>query len=149
MKVVSTILFITLITSAYSQTPTPMEKPILGLRTASYRVSDLDSAKKWYAKVFDTSPYFDEPFYVGFNIEGYELGLMPEEKPVADKPESVIAWWGVKDAQKAFDRLISLGAISYEAPTDVGDGIITAAVKDPWDNILGIIYNPYFKKEDK
>ncbi|MDP3909203.1 MAG: hypothetical protein Q8Q14_02335 [Gemmatimonadales bacterium] len=23
-------------------------------------------------------PYFDEPFYVGFNVGGYELGLNPD-----------------------------------------------------------------------
>jgi catechol 2,3-dioxygenase-like lactoylglutathione lyase family enzyme len=46
---------------------------LLGLRTAIYRVPDLAKAKAWYAKAFGTQPYFDEPFYVGFSIGGYEL----------------------------------------------------------------------------
>ena len=53
---------------------------MLGLRTTIYKVSDLLKAKSWYAKAFETQPYFDEPFYVGFNIGGYELGLLPEEE---------------------------------------------------------------------
>ena len=50
---------------------------ILGLGTVVYKVSDLDQAKVWYQGVFGVQPYFDEPFYVGFNIEGYERGLDP------------------------------------------------------------------------
>ena len=44
---------------------------MLGLRTTIYKVDDLAKAKEWYAKAFETQPYFDEPFYVGFNIQGY------------------------------------------------------------------------------
>ena len=38
---------------------------ILGLRTTIYKVGDIENAKKWYANVFKTEPYFDQPFYVG------------------------------------------------------------------------------------
>lgn len=125
-----------------------MKKQFLGLRTTIYRVADLDQAKKWYAQAFDIKPYFDEPFYVGFNIGGYELGLLPlEGDDTKEKCESVLAYWGVEDAQASYDRLLQLGATTYEEPTDVGEGIITAGVKDPWGNIIGIIYNPYFKLE--
>ena len=54
-----------------------------GIRTVIYKQPDLAKAKQWYSKAFKTEPYFDEPFYVGFNIGGYELGLLPEpEKKV-------------------------------------------------------------------
>jgi len=43
---------------------------MLGLRTTIYKVADITAAKKWYAAAFQTAPYFDEPFYVGFNIAG-------------------------------------------------------------------------------
>lgn len=52
---------------------------ILGLRTVVYKVKELNKAKDWYSKAFAQEPYFDEPFYVGFNIGGYELGLQPIE----------------------------------------------------------------------
>lgn len=51
---------------------------ILGLRTAIYHVPDLARAKAWYAEAFGVAPYFDEPFYVGFSVGGYELGLDPD-----------------------------------------------------------------------
>ncbi len=121
-----------------------MEKRILGLRTAIYKVADIGAAKGWYADVFRTPPYFDEPFYVGFNIGGYELGLQPEENPAKNKAESVVAYWGVEDIDDEFDRFIASGATAHEKPTDVGEGVIVAAVKDPWENIIGLIRNPHF-----
>jgi predicted enzyme related to lactoylglutathione lyase len=118
---------------------------ISGLRTAIYKVSDIDAAKQWYAKAFGTGPYFDQPFYVGFNIDGYELGLQPGD-PVTPKGESVAAYWASEDVQSTYDHLISIGAIANEAPQDVGEGIVVATVKDPWDNVIGLIYNPHFGK---
>lgn len=44
-----------------------MKTKILGLRTAIYKVGNLNTAKEWYSRLFETEPYFDEPFYVGFN----------------------------------------------------------------------------------
>ncbi|PYI64046.1 MAG: hypothetical protein DMF07_07900 [Verrucomicrobia bacterium] len=49
-----------------------------GLRTAIYRAPDLDKAKAWYSRVLGIAPYFDQPFYVGFSVGGYELGLDPD-----------------------------------------------------------------------
>ena len=46
-----------------------------------------------YANVFKIKPYFDQPFYVGFNIGGYELGLQPDETPLTDETESVVTYW--------------------------------------------------------
>ena len=117
---------------------------MLGLRTTIYKVQNLDKAKEWYTQAFQTKPYFDEPFYVGFNIGGYELGLLPEETPSA-KSDNVITYWGVDKIKDEFDRLIKLGATEYEPPQNVGGEIVVAAVKDPWNNIVGIIYNPEFK----
>jgi predicted enzyme related to lactoylglutathione lyase len=123
-----------------------MNKPMLGLRTAIYQVSDIEAAKKWYEKAFETAPYFDEPFYVGFDIGGFELGLQPEETPSLDKTESVVAYWGVEDVEKEYNRLLTLGATAFETPREVGGGIIVAKVKDFWGNIIGLIYNPHFDK---
>ena len=120
---------------------------MLGLRTALYRVPDLNIAKKWYAKAFKTEPYFDEPYYVGFNIGGYELGMLAETEPTLEKAESVVAYWGVEDIHKTFEHLIEAGAKEHEKPTNVGGELMAASVKDPWGNIIGIIYNPYFGKK--
>ena len=123
-----------------------MEKSkILGLRTTIYKVGDVDKAKNWYAKVFNTEPYFDQPFYVGFDIGGYELGLQPEETPSSDKIESVVTYWGVDDIQSVYDNFIEDGATENEKPYNVGGDLMTATVKDPWGNVIGLIYNPEFK----
>ena len=118
---------------------------MLGLRTAIYKVSDIKKATAWYSNVFNTAPYFDEPFYVGFNIGGYELGLQPEESPVTTKNESVLVYWGVDNVNTEYQRLLAAGATEHEKPQNVGGEIVVATVKDPWGNILGIIYNPEFK----
>lgn len=115
-----------------------------GLRTVIYKVRDIDAAKKWYAQAFRTEPYFDEPFYVGFEIGGFELGLQPEnETPI--KTENVVAYWGVNEMEKEFNRLISIGAKEFEKPQDVGGDVVVATVKDPWNNVIGLVYNPHFK----
>jgi predicted enzyme related to lactoylglutathione lyase len=121
---------------------------MLGLRTTIYKVSDLQKAAEWYSNAFETSPYYNEPYYVGFNIKGYELGLQPEDTPTIDKVESVVSYWGVENIQATYDRLIELGAIENEKPYNVGGDLMTATVKDPFGNVIGLIYNPHFQLKD-
>ena len=124
-----------------------MQKEFLGLRTVIYFVPGVEKAKQWYTEAFGTSPYFDTPYYVGFNIGGYELGLHPDEKNETNKTANVQTYWGVNDIQASYDRLLSLGATAHNPPQNVGGEIIVASVKDPWDNVIGIIYNPEFKAD--
>lgn len=118
-----------------------------GLRTAIYHVSDIEKAKEWYSRVLGFAPYFDEPFYVGFSVGGYELGLQPQENASSGKAEGVVAYWGVEDAEASLARLLELGAVPHEGITDVGGDIKVATVQDPFGNIFGIIRNPHFKIE--
>jgi hypothetical protein len=90
---------------------------LLGLRTAIYPAPDLARAKAWYAQVLEQAPYFDEPFYVGFEVSGFELGLLPNA---------------------------ALGATALAPVADVGGGIKVAAVTDSFGNRLGIIENAAF-----
>src|SRR5437870_2913922 len=119
----------------------------LGLRTGIYHVDDIDRGKAWYTEVLGLKPYFDEPFYVGFNVRGYELGLQPSEGSSGAKADGAVAYWGVESAEAAFNRLIDLGASSHEPVQDVGGGIKVATAKDPVGNVFGIIENPNFKLE--
>jgi predicted enzyme related to lactoylglutathione lyase len=113
----------------------------LGLRTVVYPAPDLEKAKQWYSKVLGVAPYFDEPFYVGFSVGGFELGLIPDAQPSVTGTQ---AMWGVQDIDDEFKRLVLLGATELESVTDVGGGIKVAAVQDPFGNRLGIIENPHF-----
>ena len=124
-----------------------MEKKFLGLRTAIYKVKDLQEGKQWYRTILGIDPYFDETFYVGFNVGGFELGLIPDDDNTRDGTGGAIAYWGVDDVQKTFDSLISAGATAHERPHDVGGNIVVAAVKDPWGNPFGLIFNPSFTIE--
>lgn len=114
---------------------------IIGLRTVIYPVASLEAAKKWYADLLGISPYFDQPFYVGFSVGGFELGLIPDGTPSTSGPQPL---WGVKNADVALARLLELGATPLEPVTDVGQNIRVAAVVDPFGNRLGIIENPTF-----
>jgi len=115
-----------------------------GLRTVLYHAPDLDKAKAWYSRVLGIAPYFDQPFYVGFSVGGYELGLDPDASTTPGGSGGVAVYWGVTDAQAALARLLSLGATERSSIQDVGDGIRVATVLDPFGNIFGIIQNPHF-----
>lgn len=114
---------------------------ILGLRTAIYPVTDLATATRWYAEVLGVAPYFSEPYYVGFSVGGFELGLLPDGTPGTVGPQPL---WGVLDVAAAHDRLLKLGAAPLDPVTEVGGGIKVAAVVDPFGNRFGLIENPNF-----
>jgi len=116
-----------------------------GLRTAKYTAPDLARARDWYAAVLGFAPYFDQPFYVGFNVGGFELGIVPDSGAGAARSESGVAYWGVANADAAWKRLIAMGATPFEEVQDVGEGIRVGAVHDPFGNVLGIIENPHFQ----
>ena len=120
---------------------------LLGLRTAIYPVADLAAATAWYTQVLDQAPYFNEPFYVGFSVGGFELGLLPADtrhqasQPGTAGPQPL---WGVANIASALARLLALGATVLEPVNEVGEGIQVAAVRDPFGNRLGLIFNPHF-----
>lgn len=122
-----------------------MNKNILGLRTVIYYVPDLDKAKEWYSTAFGKPPYFDEPFYVGFEIGGYELGLLPEKEPIENKTVNIETYWGVEDIEAEHKRFIELGATEHTPITNVGGPLLVSTLFDPWQNVIGLIYNPAFK----
>lgn len=82
---------------------------ILGLRTCIVHVrpEQLADAKAWYARFAGVQPYFDMPFYVGFNVGGFELGLHPEGEP---GPGGVVVYWGTADIAAEVARITGIGA---------------------------------------
>ena len=113
----------------------------LGLRTIIYPTTDLAASKSWYSSVLGIEPYFDQPFYVGFNVGGYELGLLPDVEPGV----GAITYWGVADIDVALARLHDDGATPRSGPENVGDDIRVATVIEPGGAILGVIENPHFQ----
>lgn len=134
--------------AADNQQAAAKESPMfLGLMNATYQAKDLNAAKAWYAKALGVQPYFDQPFYVGFNVHGYELGLVPETDAGAKRAAAGVAYWRVEDARAVYQRLVELGATAREPVQDVGGEILVGTVHDPFGNVLGLIQNPHFKAD--
>jgi predicted enzyme related to lactoylglutathione lyase len=123
-----------------------MTTKLLGLRTNIYKVTDLAKAKAWYAKLFGIEPYFDEPFYVGFNVGGFELGLDPDTAGQKPGPGGSVAYWGVASMDAAVKSLKDCGVKFHSEPQEVGEGIKVASIEDPFGNVVGLIENPHFGK---
>lgn len=117
------------------------------LMTALYSIpaERMAEAKDWYSRAFNIKPYFEEPFYIGFNIAGYELGLLPKETGEAmEQTTGSMPVWGVENIAQTHKALLALGATELEAPSDVGGDIVVSRLKDPFGNFLGLIQNPHF-----
>ena len=117
-----------------------------GLRTVIYHVDDIEKAKQWYSAALGFNPYFDEPFYVGFNVGGFELGLDPDLSGIKIG-NNTVGYWGVDNIEESIKHLFDLGAKINAEIQDVGGGVKIASVIDPFGNVLGIIENPHFKME--
>ena len=116
----------------------------LGLRTAIYYVPDMAKAKAWYRTLLGIDPYFDQPYYIGFNVGGFELGLHPAGDGNVPGAAGAAIYWGVERMTVAWPRALGLGATALSAPQDVGEGIQVAMVRDPFGNALGLIENSNF-----
>jgi len=126
-----------------------------GLATISYYATDMERAKQWYTELLGVEPYFirpappDPPAYIEFRIGDYqhELGVIDSRyapNGPATGPAGAVMYWHVDDVTGTLEKLLSMGAKEHQAPTDRGEGFVTASVVDPFGNILGIMYNPHY-----
>ena len=115
--------------------------PVLtGIRSVIYKVTDIEIAKKFYQSAVGKPPYFDQPFYVGFDIDGQEVGLDPDVSKTGPGPGGAVAYWKVVDIHAVYERLTNdLGGSPIEEPADVGGGVQVAVVGDPFGNLVGLI----------
>jgi predicted enzyme related to lactoylglutathione lyase len=103
-----------------------------------YSVADIVAAKEWYIKATGIKPYFDEPFYVGFDINGFELGLDPNYS-AGGTGNQTVSYWAVDDTEAASKKLVEIGGILIQPRTNVGGEIHVAIVADPFGNHIGLI----------
>lgn len=108
------------------------------LRTAIYHVSNLEDAKKWYSTLLDKPPYFDAPFYIGFDINGFELGLDPDNTGIQFGNNSY-ALWNVDDLDATVATIMALGGVLQKPIETVGENMRVAICLDPWQNCIGLI----------
>ncbi|WP_106399161.1 VOC family protein [Actinocorallia populi] len=126
-----------------------------GVSTVNLWADDVEAAGRWYAELLGVEPYFRRPddggpvAYYEFRIGDHqtELGIVdrryaPPGAPTA--PGGAVLHWHVDDVQATLDRLLSLGAEPYMPVTERGEGFVTAAVVDPFGNVLGFMYNRHY-----
>lgn len=112
----------------------------MGLRAAVYKVRNLDRAKTWFVQSLRQELYFDEPYYVGFNVGGYKLGFDPDD--TTGRPEQETVYWGMRDIEEALRQLIATGAEMSEDIRDVISRIQLVPICEPQRNLLGTIEHP-------
>ncbi|TXC99961.1 VOC family protein [Streptomyces sp. ISID311] len=108
-----------------------------GIKTVLHPVSDLAAAKEVYTALLGVPPQADEPYYVGFDVAGQHIGLVPGGGPQG--MTSPVAYWHVPDIEAKLAELTAAGATLKESARDVGGGRLVATVTDPDGNVLGLL----------
>ncbi|MFD6446282.1 VOC family protein [Promicromonospora sp. NPDC060204] len=129
-----------------------------GFSTINYWADDVAAASAWYTEVLGVEPYFQRsgpdgtPAYAEFRIgdNEAELGLVSRAYAppgLPDQPGGALMYWHVDDLQGTVARLLDLGATEYQPVTERGHDFVTAAVVDPFGNVLGVMYNPHYVEQ--
>jgi predicted enzyme related to lactoylglutathione lyase len=105
-----------------------------GIKTVVYPVTDLARAKAMFSAVLGQAPDTDEPYYVGFKVNGQDIGLDPH-----GHRSGAVGYYHVSDIKAAFQALTEAGAEVDQEIKDVGGGRLIAAVKDPDGNLIGLL----------
>jgi predicted enzyme related to lactoylglutathione lyase len=108
-----------------------------GAKTLLHPVSDLVTAKAVYTALLGVPPQTDGPYYVGYEAEGQQIGLVPGGGPQG--MTTPVAYWHVPDIEAKLAEVTAAGATVNEPPRDVGEGRLVATFTDPDDNVLGLI----------
>ena len=108
-----------------------------GIKTVLHPVSDLGKAKPVYTALLGIEPQADAPYYVGYDVAGQHIGLVPGGGPQG--MTSPVAYWHVSDIEAKLAEVTAAGATVKEAPHDVGGGRLVASITDPDGNVLGLV----------
>jgi predicted enzyme related to lactoylglutathione lyase len=108
-----------------------------GIKIVLHPVSDLGAAKAVYTALLGLPPQADAPYYVGYDVAGQHIGLVPGGGPQA--MASPVAYWQVADIEAKLAEVTAAGATLKDAPRDVGGGRLVATFADPDGNVLGLV----------
>ncbi|NUR84895.1 MAG: glyoxalase [Nonomuraea sp.] len=108
-----------------------------GIRTVLHPVSDLAAAKAVYTALLGVEPQADAPYYVGYEVEGQHIGLVPAGGPQG--MTSPVAYWHVADIEAKLAEVTAAGATVKDPARDVGGGRLVATFTDPDGNVLGLV----------
>ena len=108
-----------------------------GIQTVLHPVSDLTAAKAVYTALLGAPPQHEAPYYVGFDVAGQHIGLVPGGGPQG--MTSPVAYWRVANIEAKLAEVTAAGAAVKEAAHDVGGGRLVATITDPDGNVLGLL----------
>jgi predicted enzyme related to lactoylglutathione lyase len=111
-----------------------------GIKTVLHPVTDVDASKAVYTALLGVAPIADAPYYVGYEVGGQHIGLVPGSGPEA--MTSPVTFWEVSDIEAKLAEVTAAGATVKEAAHDVGGGRLTATFTDPDGNVLGLLQDP-------
>ena len=111
-----------------------------GIKTVLHPVSDLTKSKAMYTALLGIAPQADAPYYVGFDVEGQHIGLVPGGGPQG--MTSPVTYWQVADIEAKLAEVTAAGATVKDAVRDVGRGRLVATFADPDGNVLGVVQDP-------
>jgi len=120
-------------TGSSSSSPASTE----GIKTVLHPVSDLAAAKAVYTALLGAPPQVDGPYYVGFEVAGQQIGLVPGGGPRG--MTAAVAYWHVPDIAAKLVEVTAAGAVVNEPAHDVGGGRLVATFTDPDGNVLGLL----------
>ncbi len=107
-----------------------------GINTIIYHVTDLDRSKALFGTFLGIEPSTDSPYYVGFQLDDQQIGLVPDAKDGG--LTGPVCFRDVPDIAAAHHALLAAGAESHEEPHDVGGGLRVSSVKDADGNVIGL-----------
>ena len=108
-----------------------------GIRTVLHPVSDLAAAKAVYTALLGVTPQADAPYYVGYDVAGQHIGLVPAaDGKVTGAP---VSYWHVPDLDAKLAEVVAAGGTVREAAHQVGPGRRVATFTDPDGNVLGLL----------
>ena len=110
---------------------------VQGIKTVLHPVSDLEKSKAVYTALLGVAPQTDSSWYVGFDVAGQHIGLLPGGGPQG--MTSPVAYWHVDDIEAKLADVTAAGATVKDPPKEVGGGRVVASVVDPDGNVLGLI----------
>jgi predicted enzyme related to lactoylglutathione lyase len=108
-----------------------------GIKTVLHPVSDVAAAKAVYTALLGEAPQTDSDYYVGYDVEGQHIGLVPGGGPQG--MTSPVAYWHVPDIEAKLAEVTAAGATMKDPVRDVGGGRLVATVTDPDGNVLGLL----------
>ncbi|MEV6966436.1 VOC family protein [Hamadaea sp. NPDC051192] len=108
-----------------------------GIKTVLHPVSDLAAAKAVYTALLGIEPQADSEYYVGYDLAGQHIGLVPKGGP--QSMASPVAYWHVSDIAAKLAEVTAAGGKVKDEPREVGPGRTVATFTDADGNVLGLL----------